>query len=258
MKQRRTFTLIELLIVVAIIALLAAMLMPALGKARIRARKASCINLKKQMGSYFTLYSGEYGGLIVPARMRDGDGDSEYCNWYDAMYRSGYTLFSRRTRTAGLIAGAPVCPDAMKEFGGAEFGISSEKWGERTQPAWLNNGIPTDPYQGATYSMNNCCGNIISETMAAQYPLKRWGKVRHPARKMNLACGYAPQVALSSDRFSGLPGSGSNALAWLRHGDKILNTLFMDCHVADIRWKAGSAYIQGTSGERVYTHYMEF
>ncbi len=64
MKKNKIFTLIELLVVIAIIAILAAMLLPALNKARDKARSSSCMNNLKQNSVRIMMYTDDYDGIF--------------------------------------------------------------------------------------------------------------------------------------------------------------------------------------------------
>ena len=78
-RKKGRFTLIELLIVIAIIAILAGMLLPALNKARESGRSASCMNNLKSITGTALLYAGDNHDFMPPASGNAGDGSTWVC-----------------------------------------------------------------------------------------------------------------------------------------------------------------------------------
>ena len=66
-QGHRAFTLIELLVVITIIALLAALLLPALSSAKARAQGIKCINNAKQLQLAWQVYADDHDSRLVPA-----------------------------------------------------------------------------------------------------------------------------------------------------------------------------------------------
>jgi len=104
MKKRTPFTLIELLIVIAIIAILASMLLPALNSSRERAKQTTCINNMSQCGRALAMYAGDFNGYVL---MKPRNDIVIWANYYfSANY--GADNFSPKPNYGSL--SSAVCP----------------------------------------------------------------------------------------------------------------------------------------------------
>ncbi|MGN0878098.1 MAG: DUF1559 domain-containing protein [Oligosphaeraceae bacterium] len=91
--------------VIAIIAILAAMLLPALSKAREKARSISCVNNLKQIMLYTTMYAENYNGNIPMEAIWEGNGSS---------YHVWRGLYLEKLVTEGDAGKTTCCPNAVK------------------------------------------------------------------------------------------------------------------------------------------------
>jgi len=103
----RGFTLIELLVVVAIIAILAAMLLPALSRAREKARQVTCTNNMKQLGLIFMMYAQDYNGYMPGGFVPYGNTSPYYTGW---AYLLSRTVFIPSSNYIVGKASLLVCP----------------------------------------------------------------------------------------------------------------------------------------------------
>ena len=100
-SKRSAFTLIELLVVVAIIAILASLLLPALARAKMKAKEITCVNNLKQMSLGIRLWAGDQGDKY-PWNVDYAKGGSKYSpDWTD-----NFRVCSNEIRATAIF----VCP----------------------------------------------------------------------------------------------------------------------------------------------------
>jgi len=120
-KSIRGFTLPEVLVVIAIIALLIAVLIPAISAGKRTAEMAKSQNNLRQISSWMTLYSGDNRDYIVPSRF---DYSASAANGYpvkvcsQAGYKGTWTdiLWTFNNLGASQVLNVPGLPDNTYEF----------------------------------------------------------------------------------------------------------------------------------------------
>lgn len=138
-KWRRSgFTLIELLVVIAVIAVLASLLLPALSRAKFKARNLACQNNLHQISVALNLYASDcqvypawFNFIDPPGPQRRGIGWTHYLAWYLVPSQAGVP------RAVMSFERVYQCPAGIPSVLGSSYGYNAHGVGTWQSPLGL-------------------------------------------------------------------------------------------------------------------------
>ena len=205
--------------VIAIIAILASMLLPALASAKERAKQVQCMSNMKQLTLGVTLYADDWNDWAPDHAAAPWPAAGWERGWAPQLTRMGYTP-GGQTEYLEPPLGIFLCPSQPNP--GLKWGLFGDGVGQPIGSFGVNLG---QYWQGTHYGINNFFIEI-NPTVLALYPRKKLSDVRRPDKVFLIGC--CRDDAGGSMRYPSISIPG----LILRHGsNNLCNMVFVDAHV---------------------------